>query len=117
MKGKKQINYVKSEYIGRSLVTFCGIFIVLVTLAIIAFICGKGIQSFTQSGISFTEMLTSTKWSPNADEGTFGAVIFIVGSTVVSLGAVIISAPIAIALAIFMNLISPKFGNKVLKPV
>ena len=35
----------------------------------------------------------------------------------VSLGAVIISAPIAIALAIFMNLISPKFGNKVLKPV
>ncbi|HDR7279487.1 TPA: phosphate ABC transporter permease subunit PstC [Bacillus paranthracis] len=117
MKGKKQINYVKSEYIGRSLVTFFGIFIVLVTLAIIAFICGKGIQSFTQSGISFTEMLTSTKWSPNADEGTFGAVIFIVGSTVVSLGAVIISAPIAIALAIFMNLISPKFGNKVLKPV
>ena len=108
---------MKSEYIGRSLVTFCGIFIVLVTLAIIAFICGKGIQSFTQSGISFTEMLTSTKWSPNADEGTFGAVIFIVGSTVVSLGAVIISAPIAIALAIFMNLISPKFGNKVLKPV
>ena len=63
---------MKSEYIGRSLVTFCGIFIVLVTLAIIAFICGKGIQSFTQSGISFTEMLTSTKWSPNADEGTSG---------------------------------------------
>ncbi|MGQ0417414.1 phosphate ABC transporter permease subunit PstC, partial [Bacillus sp. HC-TM] len=105
------------EYIGRSLVTFCGIFIVLITLAIIAFICGKGIQSFTQSGISFTEMLTSTKWNPNADQGSFGALIFIVGSTVVSLGAVIISAPIAIALAIFMNLISPKFGNKVLKPV
>ncbi|PES92762.1 phosphate ABC transporter permease subunit PstC [Bacillus cereus] len=117
MKGKKQINYVKSEYIGRSLVTFCGILIVLITLAIIAFICGKGIQSFTQSGISFTEMLTSTKWNPNADEGSFGALIFIVGSTAVSLGAVIISAPIAIALAIFMNLISPKFGNKVLKPV
>ena len=60
--GEKKI---KSEYIGRSLVTFCGIFIVLITLAIIAFICGKGIQSFTQSGISFTEMLTSTKWNPN----------------------------------------------------
>lgn len=62
-------------------------------------------------------MLTSTKWNPNDDQGSFGALIFIVGSTVVSLGAVIISAPIAIALAIFMNLISPKFGNKVLKPV
>ncbi|MFX3623604.1 MAG: phosphate ABC transporter permease subunit PstC [Ectobacillus sp.] len=117
MKGKKQINYFKSEYLGRTLVTFCGISIVIITLAIIAFICGKGIQSFTQSGISFGEMLTSTVWSPNSEEPKFGAVIFIVGSTLVSIGAVIISAPIGLALAIFMNLISPKFGNKVLKPV
>jgi phosphate transport system permease protein len=117
MKGKKQINYVKSEYIGRTLVTLCGFLIVLTTLAIITFICGKGIQSFTQSGISFTEMITSKNWSPNSGKPAFGALIFIVGSTLVSLGAVIISGPIAIALAIFMNLISPKFGNKVLKPV
>ena len=95
MKGKKQINYVKSEY--RKITCYVlWYFIVLITLAIIAFICGKGIQSFTQSGISFTEMLTSTKWNPNADQGSFGALIFIVGSTVVSLGAVIISAPIIV---------------------
>ncbi|WP_129728382.1 MULTISPECIES: phosphate ABC transporter permease subunit PstC [Bacillaceae] len=117
MKGQKQINYIKSEYIGRSLVTFCGILIVAITLAIIGFICAKGIQSFTQSGISFGEMLTSTKWNPNSEQPAFGALIFIVGSMVVSIGAVLISAPIAIGLAIFMNLISPKFGSRVLKPV
>ena len=117
MKGQKQINYIKSEYIGRSLVTFCGILIVAITLAIIGFICAKGIQSFTQSGISFGEMLTSTKWNPNSEQPAFGALIFIVGSTIVSIGAVLISAPIAIGLAIFMNLISPKFGSRVLKPV
>ena len=117
MKGQKQINYIKSEYIGRSLVTFCGILIVVITLAIIGFICAKGIQSFTQSGISFGEILTSAKWSPNSEQPAFGALIFIVGSTIVSIGAVLISAPIAIGLAIFMNLISPKFGNRVLKPV
>lgn len=117
MKGKKQINYVKSEYIGRTLVTICGLLIVAITLAIIAFICAKGIQSFTQSNISISEVFTSTKWAPNDGNGSFGAVIFIIGSTLVSLGAVIISAPIAIALAVFMNLISPKFGNRVLKPV
>ena len=38
--------------------------------------------------------------------------IFIVGSTFVSIGAVIISAPISIALAIFMNYISPKLRRK-----
>ncbi|MDR4241282.1 phosphate ABC transporter permease subunit PstC, partial [Bacillus mycoides] len=84
--GKKQSNYVKSEYIGRSLVTFCGIFIVFITLAIIAFSCGKGILSFKQSGISLSEVLTATNWNPNAGQGTCGAVIFIVGSTLVSFG-------------------------------
>lgn len=33
-----------------------------------------------------------------------------------SIGAVIISAPISIALAIFINLISPKLGEKILQP-
>ncbi|PVE69529.1 phosphate ABC transporter permease subunit PstC [Priestia megaterium] len=115
MKGKKSINYVKSEYIGRTLSTFCGILIVLVTLAIIVFICEKGIQSFLQSNISIGEMLTSTKWSPNNKE--YGALVFILGSMLVSIGAVIISAPIGIAIAIFNNYISPKFGSTVLRPV
>lgn len=115
MKGHKSINYWKSEYIGRILVTLCGFVIVLTTLAIIVFITGKGIQSFIVSGISLWEMISSTNWSPN--DGHYGALIFIAGSTLVSMGAVLISAPIAIALAIFMNYISPKFGEKVLRPV
>ena len=115
MKDHKPINYWKSEYIGRILVTLCGLLIVLTTMAIIVFITGKGIQSFTNSNISLVDMLTSTNWNPS--EGKYGALIFIVGSILVSLGAIIISAPIAIALAIFMNFISPKFGKRVLQPV
>ncbi|UQD51129.1 phosphate ABC transporter permease subunit PstC [Bacillus methanolicus] len=117
MKGNKSINYWKSEYIGRTLVTCCGLLIVIVTLSIIIFICGKGIQSFTQSKISFFQMITSTKWNPNSSNPSYGALIFIVGSTLVSLGSIVISTPLAVALAIFMNLISPKFGSKVLQPV
>ncbi|WP_027407815.1 phosphate ABC transporter permease subunit PstC [Anoxybacteroides tepidamans] len=118
MKGKKPINYWKSEYIGRMLVTFCGFLIVFATLAIIVFICSKGIQSFTQSHISLKEMLFSKQWAPNdSAHPKYGAVIFIVGSTLVSIGAVLLSAPIAIALAVFINYIWPEFGTKVLKPV
>nr|WP_221211999.1 phosphate ABC transporter permease subunit PstC [Anoxybacillus rupiensis] len=117
VKGKKPINYWKSEYIGRSLVTVCGFFIVLVTLAIIIFICSKGIQSFTQSHIPLGEMLFSKQWAPNQSEPKYGAVIFIVGSTLVSVGAVVLSTPIALALAVFINYISPWFGTRVLKPV
>ncbi|WP_416829079.1 phosphate ABC transporter permease subunit PstC [Ectobacillus polymachus] len=117
MKGKKKINYVKNEYIGRALVTFCGFLIVLTTLAIIIFICQKGIQSFLQNGIPVSQMLTSLDWAPNASDPKYGALIFILGSTAVSIGATLIAAPIGIALAVFMNYISPKFGKKVLQPV
>jgi phosphate transport system permease protein len=117
MKEKRRLNYWKNEYIGRILVTFCGLLIVITTLSIIAFICGKGIQSFTENGISLKEMLFSTEWKPSDSHPKYGAVIFIVGSMLVSIGAVLLSTPIAIALAIFMNFISPKFGSAVLKPV
>ncbi|MGG0177774.1 phosphate ABC transporter permease subunit PstC [Gottfriedia acidiceleris] len=117
MKTRKK-NYFANEYLGRTLVTFCGILMVLTTILIIIFIVGKGIQSFIHSNISLFEMLFSPNWSPNdAQNPRFGALKFITGSIVVSIGAVIIAAPIAIALAIFMNYISPIFGDKILKPV
>ncbi|WP_400244094.1 phosphate ABC transporter permease subunit PstC [Niallia sp. JL1B1071] len=118
MRKKQNINYLKNEYLGRAFVTFCGLLIVAITLSIIVFIFNKGIQSFIHSNISIIEMLTSTKWAPNTTgDGSYGALVFIGGSTIVSLGAVLISTPIGIALAIFMNHISPRFGSKVLKPV
>ena len=118
MKERKAINYVTGEYIGRWIVTICGLLIVLTTISIIVFICGKGIQSFTHSNISVVQMFTSLNWSPNDPQNkSYGALIFIVGSTLVSIGAAIISSPIAIALAIFNNYIAPKFGSSFLKPV
>ncbi|MFB6468978.1 phosphate ABC transporter permease subunit PstC [Cytobacillus sp. Hz8] len=117
MKGKKSINYIRNEYIGRILVSISGFLIVFTTLAIIIFICSKGLQSFLHGEISFVEMFTSTKWSPNdAQNKSYGSLIFIGGSTLVSIGAVIISTPVAIGIAIFNSYISPKFGSTVLKP-
>ncbi|MBP0726063.1 phosphate ABC transporter permease subunit PstC [Bacillus sp. RG28] len=114
----KNRNFFLSEYLGRTLVTLCGLLMIGITIAIIGFIVSKGIQSFTQSHISLFDMLFSKKWSPNdATNPTYGSLIFIVGSILVSVGAVIIAAPIAIALAVFMNYISPKFGEKILVPV
>jgi phosphate transport system permease protein len=114
----KKRNFFLIEYLGRTLVTLCGLLMVGITIAIIGFIISKGIQSFTQNHISLIDMLFSKKWSPSdAANPTYGSLIFIVGSILVSVGAVIIAAPIAIALAVFMNYISPKFGEKILIPV
>ncbi len=116
MKNKKFITKLKNEYLGRTYAFACGLFIILLTLSIIFFIFSKGMATFTEGGVSLAEFLFSTTWKPDAEPAKFGALIFIAGSTLVSLGAVILSAPISVALAIFMHYISPKFGQKVLQP-
>lgn len=111
---------LKNEYFGRGYAVICGILIVVLTLAIIIFVASKGMSTFTQDKYSIGKFLFSTNWSPDAspEKGgpQFGILIFILGSIFVSIGAVIISAPLSIALAIFMNLISPRLGEKVIQP-
>ena len=116
MKKNNMLYKFKNEYIGRGFSTICGYFIVILTLAIIGFVASKGLTIFIKDGYPIGEFLFSKKWRPDADIPKFGALTFILGSTFVSVGAVVISAPISIALAIFMNLISPKLGSRVLQP-
>lgn len=111
-----KINKLKNEYLGKGFSTLCGILIVVLTLSIIAFLTTKGIKTFTKDGYSLLDFLFSTEWKPDAEVPKLGAGIFIAGSTMVSLGAVVVAAPVSIALAIFMHYISPKFGKMVLQP-
>ncbi|EKQ53731.1 MULTISPECIES: phosphate ABC transporter permease subunit PstC [unclassified Clostridium] len=108
---------LKNEYLGQGFAGLCGILIIVITISIIVFIASKGLRIFTNDGYSFTEFLFTNNWKPNkGGEPSFGSLAFILGSTAVSIGAVILSAPIAIALAIFVNVISTKFGKKIIKP-
>lgn len=116
MKERTLWQKLKSEYIGRGFALFCGLLIVALTISIIIFVASKGLNTFTKHGYSLTNFLFSSEWSPESDTPKLGALIFITGSTFVSIGAVIISAPIGIALAVFMNYISPRVGEKVLQP-
>ena len=114
------IKKIRTEYLGRSYATLCGIFIIFLTAAIIFFVASKGLNIFIKDRHSIIEFLFSSSWKPDlaVEKGgpQFGTLIFMLGSVFVSIGAVIISAPIGIALAIFMNQISPKLGAKVLQP-
>lgn len=107
---------IKTEYLGRGFSIICGLLIVVLTLSIIFFVASKGVRIFARDHYSLANFLFSSNWKPDSDKPEFGAAIFIAGSTFVSVGAVIISAPISIALAIFMNLISPKLGERILQP-
>lgn len=116
MNKNSKLNRIKNEYIGRTFSTICGYLIVILTLVIIFFVASKGLTTFIKDGHSLVKFLFNSEWKPDEEVPKFGALIFLLGSTAVSVGAVIISAPISIALAIFMNLISPKLGARVLQP-
>ncbi|KOF58106.1 MULTISPECIES: phosphate ABC transporter permease subunit PstC [Clostridium] len=116
MERKSFLKKLKNEYIGRGFVTFCGFLIVILTLSIIFFVASKGIQTFTKDHYSLFKFLFSSVWQPDSAPGKFGALIFMKGSAFVSIGAVILSTPMAVALAVFMNMISPRLGQKLLQP-
>ena len=105
-----------NDYLGKAFATTCGLFIIVITLSIVIFIAQKGIQTFIKGNFDIMEFLFSNNWKPSESQPSFGAMAFIVGSTIVSMGAVIISAPVAVALGIFVNVISKKLGHKIIKP-
>lgn len=105
-----------NEYIGKTFASICGLLIIAITISIIIFIAQKGLQLFIKGNFSITGFLFSDEWKPGGSPASFGALAFILGSTLVSIGAVIISAPVAISLGIFVNVISKKLGNKIIKP-
>ncbi|MHC6179541.1 phosphate ABC transporter permease subunit PstC [Clostridium sp. JNZ X4-2] len=107
---------MKNEYIGRGFATLCGVIIIILTLSIIIFITSKGIDTFVKRGYPVTEFLFTSRWIPDSSSPKLGAAIFFAGSILVSIGAVIISAPISITLAVFMHYISPKIGSRILQP-
>ena len=110
----------KNEYLGRGYATFCGAIIVILTFTIIIFLTTKGLDTFIKQRYSISHFLFSGDWNPDGGDNPaspqFGTLIFLFGSSIVSFLAVILSAPIGVALAVFMNVISPRLGTKVLQP-
>lgn len=109
-----------SELLGRVLTTGAAALAIISTVTIIAFISVKGLSTFIDNGISLKEFLLSSHWYPDRplEEGgpQVGILAFVFGSVVVSTLAVILSAPLSIACAVFMVEIAPNWGQRLLRP-
>lgn len=110
----------RKEYAWRYLVTLCGLAVILLTIAIGAFLIYKGADTFTVFRHSLGEFLFSQEFHPNdsmtGENGTVGAAVFIVGSLVSCSLAILIATPFSLASAIFVSEISPKFGERFFRP-
>ena len=108
------------EYAWRGLMTAGGLFVIVLTIAIGAFLVYKGSGTFTTFHHTLWEFLGSAEWDPTDGPeggGAVGALIFIVGSLATCGLALLISTPFAVGSAIYMIEISPKFGEKFYRPI
>jgi phosphate transport system permease protein len=109
---------LRKELLGRAFVTLAGVFIILLTLSIGAFLFYRGSATFFTDKHSVAEFLFSAVWRPaeQGSGGMVGAAIFIIGSIVISGLALLIALPFSVAAAVFMTEISPSLGKRFLQP-
>ena len=79
---------------------------VLSIILIFYFIFSGGLPFILQQGI--WEFLTGTNWRPTASQPEFGILPMIVGSLIVTGGAILIGVPIGVLTAVYMVFYCPK---------
>jgi len=86
---------------------------VLIIFFIILFILINGVEALGDIGI--VKFLTGTSWKPG--EGSYGALPLILGSVLVTFGAIMFALPLGLGSAIFISEIAPKRLRSILKPI
>lgn len=93
------------EKIIQKLLFISGIIAVVVVFFIIVYLFQDAYPAFTTAGL--TEFLTGLKWNPVGEPPSYGAFPLIVGTLLVTLGAMGFSIPLGIGSAIFISEIAP----------
>ncbi len=105
---------------GRALSFVCAGLVIILTASIIYFVGVKGLSTFFFGGASVKDFLLGTRWlpepSPEQGGASIGSLPFILGSIIISLCAVCISAPLSIIVAVFITEIAPSWGRKFIQP-
>ncbi|HVO55156.1 MAG TPA: phosphate ABC transporter permease subunit PstC [Solirubrobacterales bacterium] len=99
----------------RALFAICLLAAILagVVIALVAYqVIDGASEAISKFGLSF---ITDTKWQPNFK--VFGAGALLYGTAVTSAFALVVGAPIAIAIALFLTLLAPKGIGAVIGPL
>jgi phosphate transport system permease protein len=88
---------------------------IAIVAALLFFITQQGIQLFIKDGYSFDTILSS-RWDPLADTPAFGLLPFIAGTLVVTAGALLISTPLSVGLALFLSEVAPQWARAIVQP-
>lgn len=103
-----------SEFIIEKLLFLGAVSSVIIVFFIIFFLLKEGLVAFEKIGTF--NFIFGTEWVPVGEPERFGALPLIVGSILVTIGAMLFAIPLGIAGAIFISEIAPYKVKTILKP-
>lgn len=101
------------EFVIEKLILSCGLASIFFVILIFLFLLKNGMSVFKT--ISPLKFLLGKNWYPISEPSQLGILPLILGSLLVTLGATIISVPIAVACAVYIAEIAPPKLKEVLK--
>jgi len=106
------------EWLVKFLLACCGFLSLLVTGSIVYVLVNETLVFFAKPGVSFTDFMTSTEWTPSlGNEVHYGIGALVSGTVLVSVIAMAIALPIGLITAIYLSEYAPNRIRAVLKPL
>jgi len=102
----------RREFLTETLIRVAGFSAILFVLLIFAFLLLEGAPAFWEVPL---QNLFGQRWYPN--EGLYGTLPLILGSLLVTAGAVVMALPLGLAAAIFVRELAPNWLREILKPL
>ena len=109
MNHSKETNW--REIIIENLIRFSGISVIIIITLIFIFLLREGAPAFIQ--VPLPDLL-GRRWYPIED--MFGLLPLLVGSFLVTIGAVVLAVPLGLATAVYLGEIAPQWQREILKP-
>lgn len=108
---KNRLNRWK-EHVIEGLIWLAGVSAIVIIALIFLFLLREGIPAFLDIPL---RQIFGSRWYPI--EGNFGLLPLLVGSLLVTVGAVIIAVPLGLTTAIYLGEIAPTWQRELLKPL
>lgn len=101
-----------TERLLKKVFMFCALTSIIAVVLIFVFVALRGAPIFVDQGP--VKVLFSLDWEPL--KGKFGMLPFIIGSFVVTIGALVLGAPLAVGTAIYLSEIAQERVRKFVRP-
>jgi phosphate transport system permease protein len=104
-----------AETAARTLWLLCALVAVVAVFFILLFLVADGLPAFAEIGV--IPFLTGDTWNPSFVEPAYGILPLIVGTALVTIGAMVFAVPLSIASAIYLSELAPYRVKAAIKPV